>query len=75
MRVRKLGPGALSWASGSLEGGQTGDVPLEVVERYAHKLEVLEELPPLRPVVTDVAVPVVTDVDVKPKRVRKKKEP
>lgn len=52
-----------------------GDVPIEVVERYLHKLEILEELPPPRPVVTDVAVPVVTDVGVKPKRVRKKKEP
>lgn len=30
-----------------------GDVPPDIVERYAHKFEVLEPLPAPRPVVTD----------------------
>jgi hypothetical protein len=56
MRVRKLGAGSLTWRGGQLAGGESGDVPLEVVERYAAKLEVLEELPPPRPVVADTPV-------------------
>ena len=64
MRVRKLGSGALVWASGSLSGGEVGDVPVEVVRRYSHRLEVLEELPPEGPVVPD-------EVDVTPKAPKK----
>lgn len=48
-----MGSGALVWASGSLSGGEVGDVPIEVVRRYSHRLEVLEELPPAGPVVPD----------------------
>jgi len=44
VRVRKLGLGALAWRGGSLNGGEVGDVPVEVAERYAHKLEILEVL-------------------------------
>ena len=71
MRVRKLGSGALVWASGSLSGGEVGDVPVEVVRRYAHRLQVLEELPPEGPVVPD-------EVAVTPKvapKARKRRKP
>lgn len=50
MRVRKLGSAALVWRGGTLEGGQEGDLPQEVVERYLHKLEVLDELPAPTPI-------------------------
>lgn len=50
MRVRKLGLGALAWRGGSLNGGQVGDVPIDVLERYAHKLEILDPMPAPEPV-------------------------
>ena len=50
MRVRKLGLGALAWRGGSLAGGEVGDVPVDVVERYAHKLQVLDSVPEPEPV-------------------------
>lgn len=53
MRVRKLGLGALAWRGGSLNGGEVGDVPPEVAERYAHKLQVLEPDPPPEPVAVE----------------------
>lgn len=71
MRVRKLGSGALVWASGSLSGGEVGDVPVEAVRRYSHRLEVLEELPPEGPVVPDEVV--VTPKAPKKPRKRKSK--
>ena len=50
MRVRKLGLGALAWRGGSLAGGEVGDVPIDVLERYAHKLEVLDPMPAPEPI-------------------------
>jgi len=50
VRVRKLGLGALAWRGGSLNGGEVGDVPVEIVERYMHKLEVLDPMPAPEPI-------------------------
>jgi hypothetical protein len=50
VRVRKLGLGALAWREGSLNGGEVGDVPIDVLERYAHKLEVLDPMPAAEPI-------------------------
>lgn len=50
MRVRKLGLGALAWRGGSLNGGEVGDVPVQVVEAYAHKLVILDPAPLPEPV-------------------------
>ena len=81
MRVRKLGLGALAWRGGSLNGGEVGDVPVDVVERYAHKLEILDPMPAAEAVVTEVPVSTSTGEErrltsVKPKakpRARKRK--
>lgn len=51
--VRKKGLGALAWRGGSLAGGETGRVPVAVVEAYAHKLEVLEGVRAPEPVTLD----------------------
>lgn len=59
MLVRKLGAGTLAWRGGSLAGGETGDVPLAIAERYAHKLAFLEDAPtpPIITAAVDLNVP------------------
>lgn len=51
MRIRKLGSGALVTRAGTLNGGEEGDLPAEIVERFAHKLEILEPMPAPEPAV------------------------
>lgn len=77
MRVRKLGVGALAWRGGSLEGGQVGDVPVDVLERYAHKLQVLEPIPQPEPeaVVTEVLISTSTGEETRLTSVKSKAKP
>jgi len=50
MRVKKLGSGSLSWGAGTISGGEVGDVPADVVRRYAHKFRILEPTPRPKPI-------------------------
>jgi len=51
MRVRKLGSGSLVTRAGTLQGGEVGELPSEIVAAYAHKLEILDELPTPQPAI------------------------